>query len=129
MTVAALVSFVFLSMGPFFVAPVLFGLMDDGESGGPLLLGIYAHNPLLEALVGTAVLTILSLVLTFVLRSRPCPHWLPFAVSFPVAWALVLPSMLELGGWWVAWLAFGALLAGAFCLHWQAFQWARDAWD
>ena len=129
MTVAALVSFVFLAMGPFFVAPFLFALMDDGESGGPLLLPIYGHNPLVEALIGTAVLTILSLVLAFILRSRPCPRWLPFALSFPVAWALVLPSMLELGGWWVAWLVFGAILAGAFCLHWQAFLWAREAWD
>jgi hypothetical protein len=127
--VAGAVSFVFLVLGPLFTAPFLFGLMDDGESGGPLLLPIYTHNPLLEALVGTLVLTILSLVVASAHRLRPFPRWLPLALSFPVAWALVLPSMLEHGGWWVAWLAFGSILAGAFCLHWAAFQWAREAWD
>lgn len=129
LAVAAVVSFVFLAMAPFVVAPFLFGLMAEGESSGPLLLPIFAHHPLLEAMVGTTVLTILSLVLMAVQQSRPFPRWLPFALSFPAAWALVLPSMLEHGGWWLAWLAFGAILAGAFCLHWQAFLWAREAWD
>jgi hypothetical protein len=127
--VAAAVSFVFLVMAPFVVFPVLVELMSEGGDLGPLSLPIHIHNPYLEALIGTLILTIVSLALVLLQRFRPYPHRLPFALSFPVAWALVLPSMLEHGGSWLAWLAFGALIAAAFCLHWQAFQWAREAWD
>jgi hypothetical protein len=127
--VAAAVSFVFLVSAPFLLAPVFLAFMTEGESSGPLVLPIFTHNPLLEALVGTAVLTIISLTLVSLERIKRVPNRLPFVLSFPVAWALVLPSMLEHGGWWVAWLLFSSLLAGAFCLHWWAFQQARDAWD
>jgi hypothetical protein len=127
--VAAAVSFVFLVSAPFLLAPVFLAFMTEGESSGPLVLPIFTHNPMLEALVGTVVLTIISLTLVLLERIIRFPARLPFALSFPVAWALILPSMLEHGGWWVAWLVFASLFAGAFCLHWWAFQRAREAWD
>jgi hypothetical protein len=127
--VAAAVSFVFLVSAPFLLAPVFLTFMTEGESSGPLVLPIFTHNPLMEALVGIAFLTIISLILVSIERIRRIPARLPFLLSFPVAWALVLPSMLEHGGWWVAWLVFASLFAAAFCLHWWAFLRARDAWD
>ena len=51
------------------------------------------------------------------------------AISFPVAWALILPSRLEFGGSWLSWLIFGAIAAGTFCVHWHALNWARGIWD
>jgi hypothetical protein len=127
--VAAIISFVFLALAPFLVFLLLLEFVSDGGEIGPLSLPIYTHNNFLEALVGTLILTVISLALLMIQRARSFPGWLPFALSFPFAWALILPSALELGGSWLAWLAFGAMVAGVFCLHWQAFNWARTIWD
>ena len=77
----------------------------------------------------TAVLTIISLTIFLAERHFRFPVWLPYAASFPVAWALTLPSALELGGALSMWLVFGTVVAGVFCLHWQVFTWARTIWD
>lgn len=47
----------------------------------------------------------------------------------PGRWGLTLPSALEHGGSLLVWLAFGAMVAGIFCLHWRVFTWARTIWD
>ena len=94
----ALISFVFLATATWTMFPFLAEFLV-----------------LLEALVGTAVLTIISL--TILLAERHCrfPGWLPFVASFPVAWGLTLPSALEQGGSLLVWLAFGAMVAGISC--------------
>jgi hypothetical protein len=126
---AALISFIFLSFALLFVFPLLLELGISGEEGGPLSLPIYSYNFLLEALVGSTVFTVVGVALMMIERLRPFPRWLPLALSFPVAWALVLPSALEHGGSWLGWLVFGAMAAGAFCVHWCALDWARTIWD
>jgi hypothetical protein len=129
LVVAAVISFVFLVVAPTFFVPQLLNLLTDGDDLGPLSLPIMAHNVLLEALVGSALLTLISLVIVMAERWRPFPWWLPFALSIPVTGALILPSALEHGGPLVAWLAFCTMIAGIFCIHWRAFTWARTIWD
>ena len=126
---AALISFVFLATSTWTMFPLLTEYLDDGGGMGPLLLPTLSDSVLLEALVGTAVLTIISLTILLAERHRRFPGWLPFVASFPVAWGLTLPSALEHGGSLLVWLAFGAMVAGIFCLHWLAFTWARTIWD
>ena len=88
---------------------------------GPLVLPTLSDSVLLEALVGTAILTIISLTILLAERHRKFPGWLPFVASFPVAWGLTLPSALEHGGSLLVWLGFGAMVAGTFCLRWRVF--------
>lgn len=126
---AAMISFVFLSTASWTMFPFLTEFLNDGGGLGPLSLPTLAGSVLIEALVGTAVLTIISLTILLAERQRSFPGWLPFVASFPVAWALTLPSALEHGGSLLAWLAFGAMIAGIFCLHWRVFTWARTIWD
>ena len=78
---------------------------------------------------GSLVFTVIGAALVMLERARPFPHWLPQAISFPVAWALILPSRLEFGGSWLSWLIFGAIAAGTFFVHWYALNWARGIWD
>jgi hypothetical protein len=96
-------------------------MMDDGGGMGPLVLPTLSDSVLLEALVGTAILTIISLTILLAERHRRFPGWLPFVASFPVAWGLTLPSALEHGGPLLVWLGFGAMVAGTFCLRWRVF--------
>jgi hypothetical protein len=126
---AALISFVFLATANWTMFPFLSEFLNAGGGMGPLSLPTLSDNVLLEALVGTAFLTIISLTILLAERHRRFPGWLPFVASFPVAWGLTLPSALEHGGSLLAWLAFGAMVAGIFCLHWRVFTWARSIWD
>ena len=119
------ISFFFLSTASWTMFPVLTQFLDMEDGLGPLMLPTFG-SVLVEALIGTAVLTIISLTIVLVERHRKVPGWLPFVASFPVAWGLALPSALELGGSLLAWLAFGAMVAGIFCLHWRVFTWAPD---
>jgi hypothetical protein len=125
---AAVVTFLLLFFAPLFFLPALMRFVPEGESLGPLALPIFTGS-WFEALVGVAVLSVLGLLLLTVERNRPYPAWLPPALSLPVAWALVLPSALEHGGPWIAWLVFGVLVAAVFCVHWMILSWAREAWD
>jgi hypothetical protein len=109
--------------------PFLTEYLDDGGGMGPLLLPTLSDSVLLEARVGTAILTIISLTILLAERHRRFPGWLPFVASLPVAWGLTLPSALEHGGSLLMWLAFGAMVAGIFCLHWRVFTRARTIWD
>jgi hypothetical protein len=126
---AGLISFVFLATASWSMFPFLMDFVIVGGGLGPLSLPVLSDSVLLEALVGTAVLTIISLTILQAERHRRFPGWLPFIASFPVAWGLTLPSALEHGGTLLVWLAFGAMVAGIFCLHWGAFTWARTIWD
>jgi hypothetical protein len=125
---SGVVSFFFLVFAIFAMVPLFFELID-GEAIGPLILPIYMFNHYVEALIGSMVFTVIGAALVMMERARPFPPWLPQAISFPVAWALILPSRLELGGSWLAWLIFGAIVAGTFCVHWHALNWARTIWD
>jgi len=126
---AALFSFLFLATANWSMFPFLIAFVNVGGELGPLSLPVLSDSVLLEALVGTAVLTIISLTILLAERHRRFPGWLPFVASFPVAWGLTLPSALELGGSMMVWLVFGAMVAGVFCLHWRVFSWARTIWD
>jgi len=126
---SALISFVFLATAGWSMFPFLAAFLEPGGGLGPLSLPTLSGSMLLEALVGTAVLTIISLTIVLAERQRRFPGWLPFVASFPVAWGLSLPSALEHGGSLLVWLAFGAMVAGIFCLHWRVFTWARTIWD
>jgi hypothetical protein len=128
MLAAAVISFFFLVFAFFAVVPLFFELID-GDAIGPLILPIYIFNHYVEALIGSMIFTVIGAALVMLERARPFPRWLPQAISFPVAWALVLPSRLEFGGSWFSWLIFGAIAAGAFCVHWHALNWARGIWD
>ncbi len=126
---AALISFAFLATASWSRFPFLIDFVIVGGGLGPFLLPVLSDSVLLEALVGTAFLTIITLTILLAERQRRFPDWLPFVTSFPVAWGLTLPSVLELGGTLLAWLVFGAMVAGVFCLHWRVFTWARVIWD
>ncbi len=128
--VTALVSILVLSMGTLPMFSFLADLLNVGGGLGPLALPtFFLGSALLEALFATAVLTIISLTIFLAERHFKFPVWLPYAASFPVAWALTMPSALELGGSLQMWLVFGAVVAGVFCLHWRVFTWAQTIWD
>ena len=128
--VTALVSFVVLCLGTLPIFSFLADLLNVGGGLSPLAFPtFFLGSVLLEALFATAVLTIISLTIFLAERHFRFPVWLPYAASFPVAWALTLPSALELGGALSMWLVFGTVVAGVFCLHWQVFTWARTIWD
>ena len=112
---AAVISFVFLSTSSWTLFPFLMEFLNEGGGLGPLSLPTLSDSVLIEALVGTAILTIVSLTILMAERHHKFPSWLPFVASFPVAWALTLPSALEHGGALPMWVAFGAMLAGTFC--------------
>jgi hypothetical protein len=126
---AAPISFVFLATANWTMFPCLADFLNVGGGMGPLSLPTLSDSVLLEALVGTAVPTIISLTIVLAERHRRFPGWLPFVASLPVAWVLTLPSALEHGGSLLVRLAFGAMVAGIFCLHWRVFTWARTIWD
>ena len=109
--------------------PFLTEYLDDEGGMGPLLLPTLSNSVLLEALVGTVILTIISLTILLAERQRRFPGRLPFVASFPAAWGPTLPSALEHGSSLLVWLAFGAMVAGNFCLHWRVFTRARTIWD
>jgi len=125
---SAVVSFFFLMIALSAIFPLFFELVD-GEEIGPLIFPIYAFNPYVEALIGSLVFTVIGAALVMLEHARPFPRWLPQAISFPVAWALILPSRLEFGGSWLSWLIFGAIVAVTFCVHWHALNRARTIWD
>jgi hypothetical protein len=125
---AAVISFVLLYFAPLFLLPALTHLVPDGQAVGPLAMPIFV-NSLFEAAVGVAVLTVLSLILVMAERLRAYPIWLPLAASLPMAWVLTLPSALEHGGPLAAWLVFGVMVAGIFCVHWILLSWSRGVWD
>jgi hypothetical protein len=118
---------VLLYLAPLFFLPALMRLVPEGQNVGPLALPVFTGS-LFEALVGIAILTVLGLLLLKLELARPYPGWLPPALSLPVAWALILPSALEHGGSWAAWLVFGAEVAGVFCVYWTLLFWATEAW-
>jgi hypothetical protein len=126
--VAAMVSFMTLAISPSFVLSILMKL-DSGSWSGPLLLPWFGLNVVLAALLGTAILSVITLVVWMFLRGRPRRPMKPYLLAFPVAWVLVVPSSLELGGSPLAWIAFGSMLAMAFCFHWWVFSWAIDTWE
>jgi hypothetical protein len=126
---AALISFVFLATASWSMFPFLSEYLNAGGGLGPLALPILSDSVLIEALIGTSALTIVSLTIVLAERHRSFPDWLPFVASFPFAWGLILPSALEHGGPLMVWLLFGATVAGVFCLHWRVFTWARTIWD
>ncbi|MFO0888078.1 MAG: hypothetical protein U0790_02910 [Isosphaeraceae bacterium] len=125
---AAVISFVALCIAPAWLHPMLATLVPEGQNVGPLALPLFA-NSYLEALGVSALLTAIGLVLVSVERFRLYPPWLPLALSFPVAWALILPSALVQGGPWLSWLAFGCIVASVFCVYWTVLNWARGVWD
>ena len=126
---AALISFLILTFSGTSMVAYLVDLLDPGGGLGPLGLPTLSGSVVVEALIACALLTIISVTIILAERHYDFPGWLPFALAFPVAWCLTLPSALELGGSWRAWLAFGTLTACIFCIHWRAVTWARTIWD
>ena len=138
--VAGALSCIVLSLNPFLAVPILAAVEDVAGGVGPLGLPLFGYSRFLPwlfqpqevfgvALVGSLLLTIVSLVIHMVQQHRPLPDSLPYILSFPVAAVLIAPSALEIGGAWQAWLVFTVLAAGFFCLHWWAFTRARSIWD
>jgi hypothetical protein len=128
--VSAAISFVFLAVAPWVVLPILSQCANiEGDTGPLAALPVFMHNPLLEALVGAAVLTIIGLAIHMAQRHSGFSNWLPLVLSVPVALVLILPSALEHGGPLQAWLIFAAMVGGVFCLHWLAFTWGRAISD
>ena len=126
---AAIVSFIALSMSSGPIAIFFSDYLGDGGGLGPLALPTLSDSVLVEALIATVLLTIISLTIILAERHFVFPEWLPYVASFPVAWCLTLPSALELGGSLQAWLVFGAMAAGAFCVHWRVVTWGRTIWN
>ncbi len=123
-----LITFVVLATSSWTIFPILAEYLDAGGGLGPLLLPTMFDSVLAEALAGTAFLLIISVMILMVEQRREFPPWVPYCASFPVAWLLTLPSALEYGGPLSMWIAFGAMVAAVFCMHWQAFTWARTIW-
>lgn len=137
---AGTLSFILLSLNPVLAVPILAAVETMWGDVGPLSLPLFGYNGFLPwlfqpgtvfgiALVGALFLTIISLIIHMVQQHRPLPDGLPVVLSFPVAAVLIAPTALEVGGPWQAWLVFGVLAAGLFCLHWWAFTRARSIWD
>ncbi len=126
---AALVSFIALSLSSGPIVAYLSDYLGDAAGLGPLALPTLSGSVLVEALIATILLTIISLTIILAERHHSFPEWLPFVASFPVAWCLTLPSALELGGSLRAWLVFGAMAAGVFCVHWRMVTWGRTIWN
>ena len=81
---SALVSFFFLMFVLSTIFPLFFELIG-GDEIGPLIFPIYAFS-YVEALIGSLVFTVIGERSVMLERARPFPHWLPQAISFPVAW-------------------------------------------
>ena len=56
-------------------------------------LPIFTHNVLIESLVASSFLTVISLVILMAERSWSIPDWLPYWGSLPIAWGCSLPSI------------------------------------
>ena len=137
---AGTLSFVVLSLNPFLAVPILAATENWAGGVGPLALPLFGYSGFLPwlvqpqkvfgiALAGALCLTIVSLIIQMVQQHRPLPDWLLYILSLPVAVVLIVPSALEIGGPWQAWLVFTVMAAGFFCLHWWAFTRALTIWD
>jgi hypothetical protein len=131
--VAGVISFVLLIMLRSFANALFLMLQPMSDEGGmgPLALTIPVFSPsvLIDCLLGAIVLSVVSLGVLMVHERRTFPTWLPYVLAWPIAWLLILPSKLEHGGSWLAWLVLGALAAGLFCIHWRSLIWAQTIWD
>jgi hypothetical protein len=125
LSAAALISFVCLATSSWTIYPAISEFLDEGGGLGPFALPTVSGSVLVEALIGTAVLTIISLTILLAQRHHRIADWIPFVASFPAAWALTLPSALEHGGSLPMWFIFGAMVAGIFCVHWGMITWLR----
>jgi hypothetical protein len=125
---STVVSFIVLMKLPSLAYPILAKLTDSGSNAGPLSLSLFMGG-WFEPLVGPLILTVISLAIHMAQRHYRIPDWLPFALALPVAVVVIAPSALELGGSWLAWLAFSVMAAGVLSFHWRVFTWARVMWD
>lgn len=125
---AAAFSFVLLAMLDVFASRFLLYFFSDYDDTWLLLLESLKYGPLIDAAFGSIVLTVIAIALQLFQRYRRFPTWLPLALAWPAAWALVAPSAVEHGDW-TSWLMLGSLAAGVFCCHWLCVLLAREAWD
>jgi len=126
--IATVISFVLIVLLDFFSSDYPLLLLSALEPAWGLLQEFLPYGPILDAAIGAAVLTVIAVALQLVQRFWPFPGWLPFALAWPLALALVTPSAL-LHGEWTPWLILGMLAAGLFCFHWLCILLAQEAWD
>ena len=113
-----------------YVSPLfMLGFSATMESAWMLWMELLPYGPLANATLGMIVLTVVAVGLQLFQRHRRFPDWLPLALAWPTALALVGPSALEHADDWASWLVLGALAALVFCSHWLCLLLAREAWD
>jgi hypothetical protein len=124
----AMVAFPVCVILPRVTGPILAALESGAGSSGPQYLLMFVGG-WTEAATVVLALSIINVAIHMAQRFRPFPDWLPFCVSLPIAFVLIVPSALELGGSLQAWLAAGLIVAAIFCFQWRLFTWAREIWD
>lgn len=128
-TAAAISSFFVLAALEFFSSLYMLGFSTTMERAWLLWMDLLPYGPLLNATLGTIVLTVVAVGLQLFQRHRRFPDWLPLVLAWPSALALVGPSALEHADDWAPWLVLGALAAFVFCCHWLSWSIAKEAWD
>lgn len=126
---AAIFSFFNLMVLDFLSAQYFGNVSPTMESTWVLLMDLLPYGGLVNAVVGSIVMTVLAVSLQIFQRGRRFPDWLPLVLAWPAAWVLVAPSALQHSDDWAPWFIIGALAAFVFCCHWLCLMLAREAWD
>jgi hypothetical protein len=125
---AAVFSYFPLAAVDFFSDRFLLVLFSAFEDASLLVLEFFPYGPIVDAAIGSIVLTVIAVALQLFQRYRRFPGWLPLVIAWPAGWMLVAPSALKDGDW-ASWLVLGTLAAGIFCCHWLCILLGREAWD
>lgn len=126
---AAMFSFFALAALEFFPSLYVLGFSATMESAWLLLVDLLPYGPLVNATLGTIVLTVVAVALQLFQRYWRFPSWLPLVLAWPSGLLLVGPSALEHADDWAPWLVLGAIVAFVFCCHWLCLLLAKEAWD
>lgn len=126
---AAIFSFFVLAALEYFSSLYMLGFSATMENAWMLWMELLPQGPIVNATLGTVVLTVVAVGLQLLRQYRRFPDWLPLALAWPTALALVGPSAVEHADDWASWLVLGALAALAFCSHWLGLLLAEEAWD
>lgn len=126
---AAVSSFFAMAAIEFFSSLYFIRFSATLENTWQLLAELMPYGPLLDAMLGSIVLTVFAIGLQLFQRHRRFPSWLPLVLAWPAAWMLFAPSALEHSDDWAPWLVLGTLAAFVFCCHWLVLQLAKEAWD